>query len=135
VTEIPDDLACPMERARIERVFSNLFENAIDAMRSGGRVVIQSQVEGENILVRVDDTGPGINPALRGRLFQPFVTAGKKNGLGLGLALSRQAMLDHGGDMWADATGPGARFYLRLPKERVGDPITAGASRGIGSGD
>ena len=68
----------------------------------------------------VEDTGPGISPALRGRLFQPFVTAGKKNGLGLGLALSRQTLLDHGGDMWADANGPGARFCLRLPKERRG---------------
>ena len=38
-------------------------------------------------------------------------------GLGLGLALSRQTLLDHGGDMWADANGPGARFCLRLPKE------------------
>jgi signal transduction histidine kinase len=53
-------------------------------------------------------------------LFQPFVTAGKKNGLGLGLALSRQTLLDHGGDLWADSNGPGARFCLRLPKERRG---------------
>jgi signal transduction histidine kinase len=120
VTEVPDNLACPMERARIERVFSNLFENAIDAMRSGGRINIQSEADGGSILVRIQDTGPGISPTLRGRLFQPFVTSGKKNGLGLGLALSRQTMLDHGGDMWADANGPGARFYLRLPKERAG---------------
>ena len=40
-----------------------------------------------------------------------------KNGLGLGLALSRQTLLDHGGDMWAETNGPGARFCLRLPKE------------------
>ena len=53
-------------------------------------------------MVRVEDTGPGISAALQGRLFQPFVTAGKKNGLGLGLALSRQTLLDHGGDIWAD---------------------------------
>jgi len=118
--EVPDDLACAMERARIERVFANLFENAIDAMRSGGKIAIQSSTEADNIVVRVEDTGPGISPALRGRLFQPFVTAGKKNGLGLGLALSRQTMLDHGGDMWVDGQGPGARFYLRLPKERPG---------------
>jgi signal transduction histidine kinase len=115
---VPDHIECPMERARIERVFSNLFENAIDAMRSGGKVVIGSQADRDNVLVRVDDTGPGINPAVRARLFQPFVTAGKKNGLGLGLALSRQALLDHGGDIWVEDHGPGARFCLRLPKER-----------------
>jgi signal transduction histidine kinase len=115
---VPDHQECPMERARIERVFSNLFENAIDAMRSGGRVVIRSETDHDNILVRVDDTGPGISPVVRARLFQPFVTAGKKNGLGLGLALSRQALLDHGGDIWVEGDGPGARFCLRLPKER-----------------
>jgi signal transduction histidine kinase len=115
--EIPNGLECLMERARMERVFANLFENAIDAMHSGGQISIRLLPDGDNIVVCVEDTGPGINPALRGRLFQPFVTAGKKNGLGLGLALSRQTLLDHGGDMWADANGPGARFCLRLPKE------------------
>ena len=116
--EVPDQVECPMERARVERVFSNLFENAIDAMRSGGKIVIRSQTDHDNIVVCVDDTGPGISPAVRARLFQPFVTAGKKNGLGLGLALSRQTLLDHGGDIWVEGDGPGARFCLRLPKER-----------------
>jgi signal transduction histidine kinase len=117
-TKIGDHLECPMERARIERVFCNLFENAIDAMRAGGSVSIHSQSDHESILVRVEDTGPGISPALRSRLFQPFVTAGKKNGLGLGLALSRQTLLDHGGDIWVEGDGPGARFCVRLPKGR-----------------
>jgi signal transduction histidine kinase len=122
ITDVPAGLECPMERARMERVFSNLFENAIEAMRSVGRISVRSTIEGDTVVVRVDDTGPGISPALRGHLFQPFVTAGKKNGLGLGLALSRQTLLDHGGDMWADADGPGARFCLRLPMERSETP-------------
>jgi signal transduction histidine kinase len=116
--DVPDNVECLMERARIERVFSHLFENAIDAMRSGGKVLIRSQTGPDNVLVRVDDTGPGISAGVRARLFQPFVTAGKKNGLGLGLALSRQTLLDHGGDIWVDGDGPGARFCLRLPRER-----------------
>ena len=62
---VPDHLECPMERARIERVFSNLFENAIDAMRYGGKVVIRSEADHERVLVRVDDNGPGISPAVR----------------------------------------------------------------------
>jgi two-component system, NtrC family, sensor kinase len=103
-------------------VFTNLFENAIEAMRSGGVISIRGEADGDSIMVRVDDTGPGISAALRGRLFQPFVTAGKKNGLGLGLALSRQTLLDHGGDIWADdgtdRDSGGARFWLRLPKNR-----------------
>jgi signal transduction histidine kinase len=117
VADVPDGLECLMERARMERVFANLFENAIDAMHSGGTISIHSEQINGTVMVSVEDTGPGISPALRNRLFQPFVTAGKKNGLGLGLALSRQTLLDHGGDMWADTNGPGARFCLRLPKE------------------
>jgi signal transduction histidine kinase len=53
-------------------------------------------------------------------LFQPFVSSGKRNGLGLGLALSRQTILDHGGDMWAESEpGHGARFCFRLPLSRT----------------
>jgi signal transduction histidine kinase len=133
LAQVPEDLECAMERARMERVFSNLFENAIEAMRSGGTISIGCEVDGENVLVRVEDTGPGVSPLLRGRLFQPFVTTGKKNGLGLGLALSRQTLLDHGGDLWLDANGPGARFCLRLPKDRAGvthEPSTANGARG-----
>ena len=116
--ELLDGLECPMARARIERVFANLFENAIEAIRSGGTISVRSKLEGDSLVVEVHDTGPGISPALRARLFQPFVTAGKKNGLGLGLALSRQTLLDHGGDLWADSDGSGATFCLRLPRER-----------------
>ena len=60
----------------------------------------------------------GISPEIRDQLFQPFVSFGKKNGMGLGLALSRQSILDHGGDMWAErgATG-GACFKIRLPRK------------------
>ncbi|HUA18527.1 MAG TPA: ATP-binding protein [Bryobacteraceae bacterium] len=127
--DVPDGLECLMERARMERVFSNLFENAIEAMRSGGTISIQAEADGASIVVRVTDTGPGISPALRGRLFEPFATEGKRNGLGLGLALSRQTLLDHGGDMWADADGPGAQFCLRLPRERTGSLADAALTR------
>ena len=96
------------------------------SMRSGGSISIRGENDGDNIMVRVQDTGPGISASLQGQLFQPFVTAGKKNGLGLGLALSRQTLLDHGGDIWADDASPsrkgGALFWLRLPKSR--SPIT-----------
>jgi hypothetical protein len=66
------------------------------------------------VLIDVEDTGPGIPRAIRDRLFEPFVTAGKDHGLGLGLALSRQTVLDHGGDMWTEPAA-GARFVIRLP--------------------
>jgi signal transduction histidine kinase len=52
-------------------------------------------------------------------LFEPFVTAGKQDGLGLGLALSRRTVLNQGGDIWTEPAS-GARFVIRLPMNRVG---------------
>ena len=114
--DVPEDIELPLERARMERVFLNLIDNALEVMPGGGSLRICAQMEDQTVIVGVQDTGPGIAPHIRARLFQPFVTAGKKNGVGLGLAMSHQTVLDHGGELWADsAAGPGARFVIKLP--------------------
>ncbi len=111
---VPEEIELPLERSRMERVFVNLFSNSLDAMPDGGHIEIVARREGSVVLVEVGDTGPGISSEVRASLFQPF-HSGKRNGLGLGLALSRQTVLDHGGDMWADGDGAsGAHFCLRL---------------------
>jgi signal transduction histidine kinase len=112
---IDPSIELPLERARIERVFLNLIGNALEAMPNGGCVEIRAERNADSVLIRVDDTGPGIPASVRKHLFHPFVSD-RKNGLGLGLALSRQTLLDHGGDLWAEETeSSGARFRLRLP--------------------
>ena len=116
IIDVPGDFELPLERARMERVFLNLIGNAFEAMPDGGTLRISAGQDGASIVVKVEDTGPGIAAQIRPRLFQPFVSAGKKNGLGLGLALSHQTVIDHGGDMWLDRNvEAGARFCLRLP--------------------
>jgi signal transduction histidine kinase len=118
--EIPPEIEVPLERSRMERAFVNLIGNALDAMPDGGEVRITAEVADGCALVHVEDDGPGIAPEIRTQLFQPFVSAGKRNGLGLGLALSRQTVLEHGGDMWVDSQpGRGARFSFRLPGAQV----------------
>lgn len=113
---IPEEIELPLERNRMERVFANLVGNALEMMPEGGRILISAAANDGFVVAQVRDTGPGIPPHIRDSLFEPFVSAGKKNGLGLGLALSRQTVLDHGGDMWADSEpGHGACFHLRLP--------------------
>lgn len=114
--DIPESLELPLEYSRVERVFANLIGNALEAMPGGGRIYIRAWVSEGAAQVEVRDTGPGIAPEIRDCLFQPFATAGKHSGLGIGLALSRQTVLDHGGDMWlATDAGPGACFRFRLP--------------------
>ncbi|MGD0359732.1 MAG: ATP-binding protein [Bryobacteraceae bacterium] len=113
---IPDEIELPLERNRMERVFSNLVGNALEMMPDGGRIQISAAAQNGFVVADVRDTGPGIAPEIRDSLFEPFVSAGKKNGLGLGLALARQTVLDHGGDLWAEfEPGRGACFRLRLP--------------------
>jgi signal transduction histidine kinase len=104
-----------MDRSPMERVFQNLIGNAIEAMPEGGAVSIEAQRGELHIVVTVEDTGPGIPKAIAGQLFEPFVTAGKKYGMGLGLALSRKTVVSHGGDLWMEDGHEGARFVLRLP--------------------
>lgn len=114
--DIAEELELPMERSRMERVFLNLIGNALEAMPGGGRIGVTGRREAGRVMVRVEDSGPGIPAEVRGRLFQPFVSSGKKNGLGLGLALSRQTVLDQGGDLLVDAdVKSGACFLVRLP--------------------
>jgi len=117
-----EEIEAPIERARMERVFLNLIGNALEAMPGGGAIHITERVDRESVLIRITDTGPGILPSIREKLFEPFVSAGKKNGLGLGLALSRQTVLDHGGEIWVEEGSPGARFVVRLPLRKEASP-------------
>ena len=103
-----------MDRQRMQRVLVNLFINALDVMPGGGTIRI-SATPTAILVVKVRDTGPGIDPEIRDRIFQPFATAGKAGGLGLGLAFSRQAVLDHGGRMWVESGSQGACFAFSLP--------------------
>jgi signal transduction histidine kinase len=114
-SEVPEGLELPLDRSPMERVFQNLIANAIEAMPEGGAVSIRAERTATEVVVSVEDTGPGIPALIASQLFQPFVTAGKKSGLGLGLALSRKTILSHGGDLWAEDKDGGARFVMRLP--------------------
>lgn len=114
--QVPEGIEVSVERDRLERVFFNLITNALEAMSNGGEIEISAQAGKQFALIGVKDSGPGISPEVRSTLFQPFASYGKRNGIGLGLALARQTVLEHGGELWADEhTGSGALFLLRLP--------------------
>jgi signal transduction histidine kinase len=112
---VESDLRVECERSRIERVLVNLISNALDVLPSGGEISVRAWSSDRMARIEISDNGPGVPAEIRGRLFQPFVTAGKKDGLGLGLALARQTLLDHGGDLVLEPSDVGARFCLSLP--------------------
>ena len=113
--DVDEGFELPLDRSPMERVFQNLIGNAIEAMPKGGSVVVHADRAASEVLVSVEDNGPGIPADIADQLFQPFVTSGKKNGMGLGLALSRKTVLSHGGDLWSEPQASGARFLVRLP--------------------
>jgi len=104
---------------RIERVFTNLLSNAIEAMPGGGAINIESFQNKDGVSVLVEDTGPGIPAEMQVDVFEPFVT-GKRSGLGLGLALSRQTMTELEGNLSSIAprNGGGACFCVYFGKTR-----------------
>ena len=109
------ELEAILPRTRIQRVFGNLFANAAEAMDGSGRLDVVIGTADGSVRVEVQDSGPGVPQEIVHSLFQPFTTARKKSGLGLGLALSRQAMLDLGGNLTYEPSTSGARFVVTLP--------------------
>lgn len=106
------------DRVQIQQVLLNLIRNAIDAMADSPRrelIVGTRRVDNEMIEVSVADTGPGIAPEVADQLFQPFTTT-KRQGMGVGLSISRTIVDAHGGRIWAEANkGGGTVFRFTLP--------------------
>ncbi|MDX1662743.1 MAG: histidine kinase N-terminal 7TM domain-containing protein [Candidatus Promineifilaceae bacterium] len=107
----------------MERVFQNLIGNAIKFTPPDGKVTVHVRAEGSFIRADVADSGPGIPPDVRSRLFQKFVTGQHSaRGSGLGLAFCRMAVQAHGGRIWAESkVGEGATFTFVLPLPTAGE--------------
>ena len=109
--------SAPGHAEKLRQVLVNLVKNAAEAAGAGGRVAVRVAERDGAAEIAVEDSGPGLDPGVRGRLFEPFFTT-KPRGTGLGLAVSRAIARAHGGELAADAAaGGGARFALRLPLE------------------
>ncbi len=109
----------------------NLVQNAIEASPRGGRVVIAGSIDGDDFVLRVRDSGPGVPPEMRERIFEPFVSTKPSQlstgGMGLGLALVRRALNAAGGSIRVvDAHDGGAEFIACVPlAQRFAEGVTA----------
>jgi two-component system sensor kinase FixL len=107
------------DRVQIQQVVLNLIRNAMDAMEGTDRrnlVVTTQPAEHDMALISVADSGPGIDPEIADRLFQPFVST-KAEGMGVGLSISRTIVEAHRGRIWVEANpGGGTIFRFTLPR-------------------
>ena len=118
VDAVPDDLRARRvvaDRIRLEQILVNVIGNALDAVtgREDRRVLIDAVEAGGQLIVRIADNGPGIDPSLDDTLFTPFASA-KPEGLGLGLAIARDIAREFGGELALAPDGVGATFLLTL---------------------
>ena len=102
---------------RLEQVFNNLLDNAIKNSPVGGEIRIEATKTEEGLDIRVVDCGPGIPPEQIPYVFQRFYQAmGVRTGVGLGLAIAREIVLAHGGDISVTSTpGEKTEFIIHLP--------------------
>lgn len=114
-----DEAKVSGSREALTGALVNLLENAMQWSPAGGKVSLLSEVIGEEVWLRVRDTGPGIEAATLERMFDPFFTT-RADGTGLGLAIVRGVAQAHGGEIMVQSTpGSGAEFALRLPLEKI----------------
>lgn len=115
--ELPDarEVRWWVDRALLTQVLLNLLRNAGEAMGERGTLAIEVLVDaGERLRLVVADSGPGVPAGRESTIFDPFFTT-KERGTGLGLAVSRQAVLAHGGNLTLEPSAAGARFVVSLP--------------------
>jgi signal transduction histidine kinase len=105
----------------LNQVWTNLIENALDAMKNSGVLRLRTALELDCALVEIGDNGPGIPAEIQGRIFEPFFTTkGVGQGTGLGLDLVRKLLWNHNGSVGFESSPGDTRFQVRLPFQNSG---------------
>jgi len=117
VIDMRYDGAARFDDIKMKRVLINLGRNAIEAMPGGGRLLITSERDGNDLILNVSDSGNGIPEAIKDKLFKKaFVTFGKESGTGLGLAIVKKIVDEHRGEIsFESSEGKGTTFKIRMP--------------------
>jgi signal transduction histidine kinase len=105
-----------MDQDKIVRVFYNIASNARDAMPQGGMLTLTTALDGGYVRIDFKDTGTGMPDEVKKKIFEPFMTYGKKHGTGLGMAIVKKVIDDHHGTIDIESEmGHGTTITIRLP--------------------
>lgn len=114
-----DPAPIQIDTMRMHRALQNLVTNAVEALHvtPNPSIIVAATVKGSDFRLTVQDNGPGIPEAIQSRIFEPFVTHGKREGIGLGMAIVRNIVTAHHGTITFDTTpGKGTTFLVSLPQ-------------------
>ncbi len=126
--DLDEDASAFVDAPRILRLLHNLIANALEAMPQGGTLALRCRRENGQSLIEVRDNGCGMPDEARRRIFEPFFSHGKKQGTGLGMAIVRKIVEEHGGAIRVDsAPGQGTRVVVSLPAA----PVSARAAGSV----
>jgi signal transduction histidine kinase len=119
----PAELAA--DRDLLKSAFLNVALNAVQMAGAGGRLSISTESDARGVRVRFDDNGPGIPPEHLTKVFEPYFST-REAGVGLGLAMTRKIVHDHGGELRAEnLPGGGTRFTFALPRVPLTEAVPA----------
>jgi two-component system, NtrC family, sensor histidine kinase GlrK len=124
-----EDVMLPADPEKLRVALDNLVSNAIKFSPEGASIKIASQLDGDMLQLDVIDQGPGIPPAERARIFDPFYQgghagAGPVRGTGIGLSVVKEYVFAHGGSVEVVDSRHGAHMRIRLPMSRIEGPAT-----------
>ncbi len=106
------------DREQLRRAITNILNNAVEAAPKEGEIFLSVSLYGDKVSISIEDSGPGIPPEFRHKVFEPYFST-KSQGGGLGLAISHSIIEDHHGEIWVeDSRLGGARVRIELPLER-----------------
>jgi PAS domain S-box-containing protein len=133
-----DPVTAAVDVAKVERIVENLLSNSLRHTPPDATIWVSVCDEGDDVLIAVDDEGPGVPPELQAEIFEPFRQGpdapAHAPGVGIGLALVARFAELHGGRAWVqERQGGGASFRVRLPKRPPGEPGAAAQATGASS--
>ncbi len=123
VNNVPNDLVVYADDLRLKEVFTNLFNNSVKFMQSGGVLTINAKVDEKFITISINDNGIGMNDDQINQIFNEFFKADESrhelDSSGLGLPICKRIVEKHGGTIWVESEGlgKGSTFYFTLPKK------------------
>ena len=111
----------PLDPERLERALWNVLVNAQQSMPNGGRITLRTDADPKTVHIEVADEGAGIPDEVRHRVFEPFFSYGKSEGIGLGMLIARKIVEEHGGSIRIESNDRGTAVRFSLPRASSGE--------------